>query len=153
LWISGELVAGGFEHCDDGFVGAVAHLADDLCGVEIGADGVEGDAGFDTSHFGCEECGDECGRLQLEGLASLFAADGFDGVGDFVEVAFEDGLQERALVGEVLIQGADGDAGSCGDSCGGQAILSDVEQNLKGRFENRFDAGGGTSLNGRFAGV
>ena len=80
-------------------------------------------------------------------------ADRFDGAADFVHVAAEGGLQEGALVGEVLVEGADGDAGACGDAGGGEAFFADGDENLKGGLENGVDGGVGTGLDGGFAGL
>ena len=86
-----------------------------------------------------------CERVPL-----LLLADSFDGFRDLVQVTFQGSLQKRALVGEVLIQGPDRHAGSRRHPGRGQPLLSDIEQNLNGRFENRVHAGGRTRLNGRF---
>jgi hypothetical protein len=63
------------------------------------------------------------------------------------------GLEKRALVREILIEGSHGDAGAMGDAGGGQPLLADTEQNLNGGFENGIDAGGRSRLNGRFTGL
>jgi hypothetical protein len=64
----------------------------------------------------------------------------------------EAGLEEGALVGEVLIERADGDASAQGDAGGGEALFTDGDQNLKSGLENGVDTGRGAGLDGRFAG-
>jgi len=83
----------------------------------------------------------------------LLMADEFDGPGDFVEVPFQGSLEKRFFVGEILIQGSDGDTGSLRYSCRGELLLAHVEQNLNGCFENRIDACSRTSLNRQFTGL
>jgi hypothetical protein len=68
-------------------------------------------------------------------------------------VAAETGLEECALIGEVLVEGADGDTGAAGDEGGGEALLAAGEQNLNGGVENGVDRDGGTGLDGRFSRV
>ena len=70
-----------------------------------------------------------------------------------VHVAAEGGLQEGALVGEVLVEGADGDSGARGDAGGGEAFFADGGENLKGGLENGVDTGVGAGLDGGFAGL
>ena len=152
LGIVREGLRGGLEHGGDGAPAAVAHLAGDAGAVEVGADGVEGDAGAGVSHLRGQKGGDEGGGHAGKGLGGLFAADALDGLGDIVEVMAHGGLQEGALVGEVLVEGADRDAGARGDAGGGEALLADVAKNLNGGLEKGVDAGRGACLDGRFAG-
>ena len=107
-----EHLAGGGQHCNNGLIGPYTHLLRDLRSVHVGAYGVESDTGFGIPHLGIEECVDESCRHVLERLPFLLPADSFHRLRNFVEVTFQDGLQERALVGEVLIQGSDRDTGS-----------------------------------------
>jgi len=120
--------------------------------VDVGAYGVEGCAGFDALHLGGEEGEDEGGAHVEEAFGLVLRADCFDGGADLVHVAAEGCLEEGALVGEVLVEGADGDAGACGDAGGGEALFTDRGQNLKGGLENGVDRGVGTGLDRGFAG-
>jgi len=93
--------------------------------VDVGAYGVERGAGFDVLHFGGEVGVDE-GRAHVEeAVTGVLGADGFDGAADLFHVMAEAGLQQGALVGEVLVERADGDSGARGDSRGGEALLAD----------------------------
>jgi hypothetical protein len=76
--------------------------------------------------------------------------DGFRGA---FQLAFEDGLEQRRLVGVVLVERADADAGTFGDAGRGEPIFADGDQNLKGGFEDRVHRGGRTRLNRLFARV
>ena len=74
----------------------------------------------------------------------------FDGGVDLVEVMAERGLKERALVGEVLVEGSDGDASPLSDARGGEAFFADGEQNLNGGLAEGLYAGAGARLDRRF---
>jgi len=111
----GEGLGSGGEHFNDGFRAARAVLLADSGAVDVGADGVEGRGGFGVAHLGGEEGGDEGGDALAEGLAVLLEADTLDFPGDVFEVESEGGLQEGALVREVLVERADGDSGAGGD--------------------------------------
>ena len=130
-----------------------AHLLRDFRSVDVGADGVKSDTGLGVAHFGLEKCGDEGGGHLAEGFTLLLPAGAFDSFGDFGKVAFQGGLQEGAFVGEVLVQGADGDASAQSDPGSGEPLFSDPEQNLNRGLENGFHAGSRTGLYGRFAGL
>ena len=54
---------------------------------------------------------------------------------------------QSALCSGSMIQSADGNTGSQGDLCGGQALFSDIQQNLNSGLENGIDARGRTRLN------
>ena len=97
----------------------------DRSAVDVGAHGVEGCAGFDALHLRGEVGEDKRRAHVQEAFALVSLADGFDGAADLVHVDAEAGLEEGALVGEVLVEGADGDAGACGDAGGGEAFFSD----------------------------
>ena len=112
-----------------------------MAAVDVGAHGVERRAGLDVVHLGFKVGEDEGGAHVEEAIALMFCADGFDGAADLVHVKAEAGLQEGALVGEVLIEGADGDAGTRGDAGGGEAFFTDGGQNLKGGLQDGVDAG------------
>ena len=146
-----EGVGGGGEEIGEGEVEAAAKFMGDAGAVDIGADGVEGGADAGALHFGVEEGTDDGGDHDLEGGAAVGAADVFDGLPDVLEVLLEGGLEEGAFIGKVLVEGADGDAGAGGDAGGGEALLADTDENLKGGFEDGGDAGGGAGLDGRFS--
>jgi len=55
----------------------------------------------------------------------VLGADGFDGGADLIHVAAESGLEEGALVGEVLVEGAYRYASAQGDAGGGEAFFTD----------------------------
>lgn len=110
--ILGEGFFGGGEEIDDGAAGALAGGLGDSGAIDIGADRVQGCAGFDVLHLGSEEGEDEGGAHVEEALGLLLRADCFDGGADLVHVSAEACLQEGALIGEVLVEGADGDAGT-----------------------------------------
>lgn len=86
-------------------------------------------------------------------MAAVLGGGGFDGGADVVHVNAEAGLEEGALIGEVLVEGADGDAGAVGDAGGGEAFFADGDENLKGGLEDGVDRGAGAGLEGRFAGL
>ena len=96
---------------------------------------------------------DEGGAHVEEAVALMLRGDGFDGAADVVHVAAEGGLEEGALVGEVLVEGADGDSGAGGDSGGGEAFFADGGENLKSGLEDGLDGKVGAGLEGRFAGL
>ena len=144
---------GGGEEVDDGAAGALAGGLGDGGAVDVGADGIEGGAGFDVLHLGCEVGEDEGGAHVEEALRLLLRADGFDRSADVVHVTAEGGLEEGALVGEVLVEGADGDSGAGGDAGGGEALFADGDENLKGGLQNGVDTGVGACLDGRFPGL
>ena len=122
--ILGEGFSGGGEEIDDGAAGALAGGFGDGGAVDVGAYGVEGGAGFDVLHFGFKVGEDEGGAHAEEALRLLSRADGFDGAADVVHVTAEGGLEEGALVGEVLVEGADGDSGAGGNASGGEAFFT-----------------------------
>jgi hypothetical protein len=147
-----EGVAGAGEHGDDGFVGAKGLLLVDFGAVDVGDDGVEGDAGLDVFDFDFEVRVDESFGHLPQGFAVLCETGLLDGAGDDVEVACKGGAEQGGLVREVLVEGADGDAGAVGDAGGGEAVFADGEQNLNGGLQHGVHAGGGAGLDGRFAG-
>jgi len=151
--VLGEGFAGGGEELDDGVAGSLAGGLGDGGTVDVGADGVEGGAGFDVLHLGGEVGEDEGGAHVEQAGGGLLGADGFDGGTDLVHVAAEGGLKKGALVGKVLIEGSDGDSGAGGDPCGGEALFADGGENLKGGLQDGLDGGVGTCLDGRFAGL
>jgi hypothetical protein len=148
--IGGEGFGGGCQHPDDRRVRPALHLSHDLRPVHIGAYGVQSYTGLRVFHLGFKKRVNESSHHLPERSALLLLAGEFDCSGDLGEVTCEDSLEERAFVWEVLIQGSDRHAGSQGDFGSGQRLLSDLEQNLKSRFENRVHACCGTRLNRRF---
>ncbi len=146
-----ELFRGAGEGFAEGLRVADAEIFDDAEAVDVGGDGVEGEADGGVGHLGAEEgVGD--GRDHVaERLAAMGGAGGFHGVADGGEVAAECGLEQRGLVGEVLVEGADGDSGTVGDAGGGEALLADGDENLKRGFEDGFDSGRGAGLDRLFA--
>lgn len=95
--------------------GSGAHGFCDAHAVDVGGDGVEAGAVVDVVELGVEVGVDECGGLVEDADVARRFADGFDRRGDVVQVATECGLQKRALVGEVLVERADGDSGTMCD--------------------------------------
>jgi hypothetical protein len=144
--VGGEGFRGAGQHIDDGAGAADAHLLADFRAVNVGADRVEGCGGFGVAHLGREECGDQSGDHISQRLALLLEADALDFAGDEFEMTAEGGLQQGALVGEVLVKGADGDSGARGDKGGGETLLAVAQQNLNGGLQHGVDRGDGTRL-------
>jgi hypothetical protein len=153
LGIFGEAFFGGGEQSGDGAQGASTDGFGDGGSLDVGTDSIEGGAGFYAAHFGGEEGVDQ-GRAHIhECGAAVLLAYVIDGLADLVHVAAETGLEECALIGEVLVEGADGDTGAAGDEGGGEALLAAGEQNLNGGVENGVHSDCGTGLDGRFSRV
>src|SRR5580700_2943947 len=68
-----------------------------------------------------------------------------------VHMMFQHRKQQRLLIGIVLIQGANRDAGTLGDACGGQSLCPVAEQNLNSRLTNRLHRYRRPRLNGRLS--
>ena len=145
-----ERVGGGGEELSESEVDTGADVAGDAGAVDVGADRVEGGADTGALHFRVEEGADDGGDHDLKGGAAVGAADVFDSLPDVLKMLIEGCLEEGALVREVLIESADRDAGAGGDAGGGEALLADADENLKGGLENGVDAGDGAGLDGRF---
>lgn len=151
LRVCGELFLCGIEHGDDGAIDFEAGGTHDRGAINVRTDGVEGYADFAVFHFCLEKLGDQGGCHVLKRGACLLAADGLDGGNDVVHVALQRRAEESAFVGEVLVEGADGDSGAGGDSGGGETLFADGDQNLKCCLKNGVYAGGGARLHGRFS--
>jgi pyridoxine 4-dehydrogenase len=149
--VDGEFFRGFGEDTGEGGFVAEAEVFGDAETVDVGTDGVEREAGARLGHLGAEECGGDAGDGFGERLAAVGVAGSFEECGDVEKVAAQDGLQQRALVGEVLVERADGDAGAVGDEGGGEFFFTYAEQNLNGSVENGFDGDGGTLLERLFA--
>ncbi len=125
----------------------------DLCALQIGAHGVECAAFLQVTHLDGEEGqGERFGHL-FRRLSALREADLLHLGEDFFHVESEGGAEQGGLVGEVLVERSNGNAGACGDAGGGQFFLADAQQNLNSGLEDGVDTGGGTRLNGEFAGL
>jgi hypothetical protein len=61
-------------------------------------------------------------------------------------------VKKRLLVREILIHGADGDAGPLRHPRGGKSPFAHCQQNLNGRFEDSVEGGLSARLPRRFAG-
>jgi pyridoxine 4-dehydrogenase len=143
-----------FCSCEESSYGAECACACRFCDslpFDVGAYGVQGCACLHITHLCVEVGGEEGGRHFKQTFVPVAFADVEDGFVDLIHVASECSLQQRALVGEVLIEGSDGDACACGDQGGGEALLADCQQNLNGGLQNRVDSDGGTRLNGRLS--
>ena len=102
----------GGEHGGDGIASAARHFAGDAGAIDVGADRIERRAGVHGFHLGIEESGDERGGHFVERAALMFQAGALQLHDNGVEMALEYGAEQSLLVGEVLIQGSDRDAGA-----------------------------------------
>jgi hypothetical protein len=148
-----QWLAGGRQHCHNRFAKPHPHLLRDLRSVYIGAYGVESGTRLRIRHLGFKKRRNESRRHVLKSVSLLLPAGSFHRLCNLIEMTSQHSLQQRALVRKVLIQGSDRHAGSRCDSCRGQPLLSNTEQNLNGCFENGVHACGRTRLNRRFTGL
>src|SRR5262245_63087444 len=81
----------------------------------------------------------------------ILSACALHGLGDMIEVLLEHGKEQRVLVGEVLIQGADRYSRPLGNAGCGQLVGADGEQNLNGGFGNGVDGDRRSRLDRRFS--
>ncbi len=153
LGVFRERLRGGRQHSRNCPVRSYRHLSGHLCPIDIRADGVKRDTRLCISHFGGKKRADESRRHPRKSTALLLPADSFDRLRNFIKVAFQCRLEERTLIGKVLIQSPDGHSGPQRDSGGGQPFFSNAEQNLNSRFENRVHARSRTCLDRRFTGL
>ena len=130
----------------------VPHLLRDLKAIDVGGDRIQGHAGLAVLYLGCQEL--VCQRDPHGGhrFAAFLLARLEDRRDHVVEVTPQRRLQQGTLVGEVLVQGADRNAGALGNARRRQSLLAYLEQNLKCRFQHGVDTGGRTRLNGRLSG-
>ena len=75
----------------------------------------------------------------IEGNARIIEVDEsfFDHRVNRALVLFEEGREDRLLVGEILVERSDGDAGALGDAVGRGAVVPEVAEELGGRLEDR----------------
>ena len=127
------------------------HRARDAFALEIVADEVERNARVDVVELGLHKSGDDRFGHSRERCSVSGFAGGFHGEGDAVEMLLQECLQQRVLVGEVLIERSDRDASAFGDAGRGQLRFAFLEQNLNSCLHDGCDARGRARLDGRLS--
>lgn len=148
---AGEAFCCRAEECSGAAMRSVTDVTCDAHAVYVCGNGVEAGTVVHIVEFGVEIGVDErCGLIEDAAVAFRFA-DVFYRCNDVVHVAAQRGLQERALIGEVLVKRANRNSGAMGDECGGEFLFADADQNLKRGLQNGVDGGFRTRLNGRLS--
>lgn len=119
--------------------------------VHVRRNSVEASTVIDVVELGVEVGVNKRRGLLENALVRPRLSRGLDKFNDVIQVAAQRGLKQRALVREVLVERAHGDASALRDEGCSELLFPNGDQNLKSGLQDGVDRHAGTRLNRHFS--